>query len=31
MLADPLTEGLIPEVFHEHIAHMGITIDDNMI
>jgi len=23
MLVDPLTEGLIPKVFHEHIAHMG--------
>jgi len=31
MLADLLTEGLIPEVFHEHIAHMGIIIDDNMV
>jgi len=30
MLADPLIEGLIPKVFHEHIAHMGIAIDDNL-
>ena len=30
MLANPLTEGLIPKVFHEHIAHMDITVDDNL-
>ena len=24
MLADPLTKGLVPKVFHEHIAHMGV-------
>ena len=25
MLADPLTKGLVPNVFHEHTAHMGVT------
>ena len=25
MLADPLTKGLVPKVFHEHTAHMGVT------
>ena len=24
MLADPLMKGLIPKVFHEHTAHMGL-------
>jgi len=24
MLADPLTKGLVPKVFHEHIVHMGV-------
>ena len=28
MLADPLTKGLTPKVFHEHTARMGVTIDD---
>jgi len=31
MLVDPLTKGLIPEVFHKHIANMGIIVDDNMV
>ena len=31
MLADPLTEGLIPEVFHNHISHIGIFVDENMV
>jgi hypothetical protein len=26
MLADPLTKGLIPKQFHEHVAHMGIYV-----
>ncbi|RDX76659.1 hypothetical protein CR513_43328, partial [Mucuna pruriens] len=26
MLVDPLTKGLIPKVFHEHIAHMEIKL-----
>jgi len=25
MVADPLTKGLPPKVFHEHIAHMGVS------
>jgi len=25
MLADPLTKGFVPKVFHEHIAHMGVA------
>jgi len=25
MLADPLTKGLIPKVFHKHTAHMDVT------
>ncbi|KAL1063774.1 hypothetical protein V6Z11_D13G166200 [Gossypium hirsutum] len=24
MIVNPLTKGLPPKVFHEHIAHMGI-------
>ena len=24
MIADPLTKGLPPKVFHEHVAHMGV-------
>jgi len=31
MLANPLIKGLIPKVFHEHIAHMGIIVDDNLV
>ncbi|RDY04352.1 hypothetical protein CR513_11950, partial [Mucuna pruriens] len=27
MLADPLTKGLIPKVFHEHTTHMGNKVD----
>jgi hypothetical protein len=26
MLADPLTKGLIPKQFHEHVAYMGIYV-----
>ena len=25
ILADPLTKGLMPKVFHEHTTHMGIV------
>ena len=25
MIADPLTNGLPPKVFHEHTAHMGVV------
>ena len=29
MIADPLTNGLPPKVFHEHVAHMGVlSLDD---
>ena len=24
MIADPLTKGLLPKQFHEHVAHMGV-------
>ena len=24
MIADPLTKGLPPKVFHEHVAHMSV-------
>ena len=26
MIADPLTKGLPPKVFHEHTAHMGVIL-----
>ena len=25
MIADPLTKGVPPKVFHEHTAHMGVV------
>ena len=29
MIADPLTKGLPPKVYHEHVTHMGfVHIDD---
>lgn len=31
MLADPLTKGLVPKVFHEHTAHMGVIPDDILV
>ena len=31
MIADPLTKGLPPKVFHEHIAHMGVVLFDDML
>jgi len=24
MIANPLTKGLPPKVFHEHVAHIGV-------
>ncbi|CAH9139231.1 unnamed protein product [Cuscuta epithymum] len=27
MIADPLTKGLPPKVFHEHRTHMGVVAD----
>jgi hypothetical protein len=29
MLADPLTKGLIPKQFHEHVAHMDIYVTED--
>ena len=29
MLADPLTKGLVPKQFHEHVAHMGIYVKED--
>ena len=31
MIVDPLTKGLPPKVFHEHTAHMGVTLFDDML
>ncbi|KAG8496840.1 hypothetical protein CXB51_008132 [Gossypium anomalum] len=31
MIADPLTKGLPPKVFHEHIAHMGVTLFEDIM
>jgi len=31
MLAYPLVEGLILKVFHKHIAHMSIIVDDKLV
>ena len=31
MLADPLTKGLVPSVFHEHVAHMGVLFYDALV
>ncbi|CAN1262190.1 hypothetical protein LINPERPRIM_LOCUS11181 [Linum perenne] len=32
MIVDPLTKGLQPKVFHEHIARMGvISFEDIMV
>ena len=30
MIADPLTKGLPPKVFHEHTAHMGVILADDV-
>ena len=30
MIADPLTKGLPPKVYHEHTAHMGVVSIDDM-
>jgi hypothetical protein len=29
MLVDPLTKGLIPKQFHEHVAHMSIYVTED--
>ena len=31
MLADPLTKGLPPKVFLEHVAHMGIMLFEDTL
>ncbi|KAL6331379.1 hypothetical protein AAG906_011316 [Vitis piasezkii] len=32
MIADPLTKGLPPKVYHEHVTHMGVVhIDDVLV
>ncbi|XXG39556.1 hypothetical protein AAC387_Pa01g0491 [Persea americana] len=30
MIADPLTKGLPPKVFHEHTAHMGVILCEDI-
>ena len=31
MITDPLTKGLPPKLFHEHTAHMGVILFDNVL
>ena len=31
MIADPLTKGLPPKVFHEHTALMGVVLFENIL
>ena len=31
MLADPLTKGLVPRVFHKHTAHMGVVPNNTLV
>ena len=31
MLVDPLTKGLVPRVFHEHTAHMGVVPNSTLV
>ena len=31
MLADPLTKGLVPRVFHEDTAHMGVVPNNTLV
>ena len=30
IVVDLLTKGLLPKVFHEHVAHIGIVLFDNV-
>ena len=30
MIADPLTKGLPPKIFHEHTAHMGVILCEDI-
>ena len=31
MLADPLTKGLVPRVFHEYTVHMGVVPNSTLV
>ena len=31
MITDPLTKGLPPKVYHEHVTHMGVVHIDDML
>jgi hypothetical protein len=31
MIVDPLTKGLLPKVFHEHTAHMGVVLFEDIM
>ena len=31
MLADPLTKGLPPKVYHKHTAHMDVILDVTLV
>ena len=31
MIVDPLTKGLLPKVYHEHVAHMGVVHIDDLL
>ncbi|XP_062100595.1 secreted RxLR effector protein 161-like [Humulus lupulus] len=31
MIADPLTKGLPPKVFHEHVAHIGVVLFEDIM
>ena len=31
MLADPLTKGLVPKIFHEHTVHMGVIPNSTLV
>ena len=31
MLADPLTKGLVPKVFHEHTAYTSVVPNNTLI
>ena len=31
VVVDLLTKGLAPKIFHEHIAHMGVVLFDDML
>ena len=31
MIADPLTKGLPPKVYHEHVTHMSVILIDDVL